>query len=57
MRDLFVKLARVARTDSAVLIHGESGTGKEQVARGIHDHSSRAPGPFVIVACGVFHAG
>ncbi len=45
-------IARVAQTDSTVLIQGESGTGKELVARAIHTNSQRHAGPFVAVDSG-----
>jgi sigma-54 specific flagellar transcriptional regulator A len=45
-------IAQVAPSDASVLVLGESGTGKEVVARGIHDLSRRAAGPFVPVNCG-----
>lgn len=52
MRALFRNVERVAKSEATVLITGESGTGKELVARAIHDLSSRAEGPFIVVNCG-----
>jgi DNA-binding NtrC family response regulator len=43
--------ARVAPTDSTVLIHGASGTGKELIAQFLHDHSQRHEQPFVTINC------
>jgi transcriptional regulator with GAF, ATPase, and Fis domain len=52
MRRLFTILEKVAPTEATVLLQGETGVGKELVARAIHDASSRANGPFVVVDCG-----
>lgn len=51
MQEVRTLIARVAPTDSRVLITGESGTGKELVASAIHDGSSRRDRPFVRVNC------
>ena len=51
MQRLREMIARVAPTDSRVLISGESGTGKELVAAAIHAGSPRRDQPFVRVNC------
>lgn len=51
IRRLREKILRIAPTGATVLIRGESGVGKELVARAIHQHSSRAEGPFVTMNC------
>ena len=49
MEELRALIARVAPTESRVLITGESGTGKELVASAIHRLSPRGARPFVTV--------
>ncbi len=45
-------IAKVAPTNSTVLVVGETGTGKELVARALHDQSLRAEMPLVPINCG-----
>jgi len=52
MQQLFELLARAGQSDATVLIEGETGTGKEVSALAVHEHSTRASAPFVVVDCG-----
>jgi Nif-specific regulatory protein len=49
MRQVYELIAKVAPSDSTILIRGESGTGKELAARAIHQNSPRANNPFVAI--------
>jgi len=51
MKEIFQFLARVAPTESTVLIEGESGTGKELAARALHRNSRRGNKQFVAINC------
>jgi PAS domain S-box-containing protein len=51
MTRLYVAMAKVAATDTTVLVLGETGTGKELIARSIHRSSPRRDGPLVRVNC------
>jgi len=51
LQDVLARIAKVAPTDSTVLITGETGTGKELIARAIHKRSPRSSRAFVNVNC------
>jgi DNA-binding NtrC family response regulator len=53
MQEVYRIIAKVAVTDSTVLIYGQSGTGKELIARAIHFNSPRREKQFVPVDCAV----
>jgi PAS domain S-box-containing protein len=51
MRRVLKQVAKVAPSNSTVLILGETGTGKELIARALHRRSNRAARAFVRVNC------
>ena len=51
LQQVLVRVAKVAPTDSTVLITGETGTGKELIARAVHKASKRSDRAFVSVNC------
>jgi transcriptional regulator with GAF, ATPase, and Fis domain len=57
MREVYQFLARVAPTDSNVLLQGESGTGKELAARAIHRNSPRSSKSFIAINCAAIPEG
>jgi transcriptional regulator with GAF, ATPase, and Fis domain len=56
LRKVLLEVAKVAPTDSTVLITGETGTGKELVARAIHHRSKRSGRAFIRVNCAAIPA-
>jgi formate hydrogenlyase transcriptional activator len=51
LKAVLSRIAKVAPTDSSVLITGETGTGKELIARAVHKRSRRAGRAFISVNC------
>ena len=51
LQPVLARVAKVAKTESTVLITGETGTGKELVARAVHKRSQRSGRAFVSVNC------
>ena len=57
MREVKRAIARVAPTESTVLLRGATGTGKELIARALHEESPRRSRPFVAVNCSALAEG
>jgi PAS domain S-box-containing protein len=51
LQPMLARVAKVARSQSTVMVTGETGTGKELVARAIHRRSARGHRSFVAVNC------
>ena len=56
IRNILTQVAKVAPSDSTVLVLGETGTGKELIARAIHKRSKRSPRAFITVNCAAIPA-
>jgi formate hydrogenlyase transcriptional activator len=57
LRQVLAQVAKVAPTDSTVLISGETGTGKELIARAVYKRSNRSARAFIRVNCGAISPG
>jgi two-component system response regulator HydG len=57
MRDVKRAIARVAPTESTVLLRGATGTGKELIARALHEESPRRSRPYLAVNCSALAEG
>jgi DNA-binding NtrC family response regulator len=57
MRALLERIARVAPTETTVLVTGETGVGKELVARAVHRGSPRRDEPFLALNCAALAEG
>jgi DNA-binding NtrC family response regulator len=51
VKELMGQLRKAAASSSSVLLVGENGSGKELAARYLHDASTRANEPFVVLDC------
>jgi Nif-specific regulatory protein len=51
IRDVYLKIHMVSKTNTTVLVRGESGTGKELIASAIHYGSPRSQNKFIKVNC------
>jgi two-component system response regulator AtoC len=51
IKSILKEVAKVAKSESTVLITGENGTGKEVLAKYIYHNSKRSSQPFIVVNC------
>ena len=51
VKEVFLKVKKIANTDNVVLLQGETGTGKELIARTIHQVGKRKAYPFIPLNC------
>ncbi|MGP8105716.1 MAG: sigma 54-interacting transcriptional regulator [Desulfobaccales bacterium] len=56
LKAVLARVAKVAPTESTILITGETGTGKELIARAVHKRSPRSSRAFVSVNCAAIPA-
>jgi PAS domain S-box-containing protein len=56
LKEVFLKIEKVAASTTTVLVLGETGTGKELVARAVHNLSHRSNRPLVKVNCAALPA-
>ena len=56
MSAVLAQIDRVAASETRICLYGETGTGKELAARTLHERSSRASGPFVVLNCAAIPA-
>lgn len=52
IKEILLKVQKIAPTDANILILGENGTGKDLIAKAIYQHSMRADKPYVKVDVG-----
>ena len=57
LKGVMAKVAKVAPSDSTVLLLGETGTGKELVARALHRMSGRKNNSFIKMNCAAIPSG
>src|SRR3954468_11900864 len=56
IKEVFLLIDKMAKSESNVLLMGESGTGKEMVAVAIHERSARRQKHFVAINCSAIPA-